>query len=181
MDTYTHNNKPGPIRRYLIRVDDHTCFLLRNGPVVWQGREWLGRHSDPLKRVKTRPADPQQTPSGAHTLSALPLPVCTTSSCYCAPTMPTPIANNSFFLYHLFKNNIWIYLSIDHENRKGLGLCSIIHQPGTNASAAHNWNVLFLYDALSSSLQNTPSCSPVLFSVAMLKEMQRGNKQHGSG
>ena len=92
----------GIYQGHLIRPEDNMYFLLR----LTGG----GTSSD----LQT----PQQPPTGEHTLSALPLPVCTTSSCYCAPTVPTPMANNSFlFLYRSFRKEIWNELGMEKRPR----------------------------------------------------------------
>lgn len=71
-------------------------FLL---PLTREGGGFLGPASLTSKTESKTTRTPQQPPTGAHTLPTLPLPVCTTSSCYCAPTVPMPTANNSFFFF----------------------------------------------------------------------------------
>lgn len=69
----------------LIRLDDNMYFLL------WRGcrltREKLLGQAGWNEADQCRPTDPQQPSILAHTLPTLPLPVCTTSSCYCTPPM----------------------------------------------------------------------------------------------
>lgn len=116
-------------------------FLLKR-PIGRQVRDCFGRQSDLLKWVKTRPADPQQPPSGAHTLSALTLPVCTTPSCYCAPTMPMPIANNSLFVSFMQKQNLNLSHCWPREWKKTLA-CALLFISQTKMHQQHVTRMLF--------------------------------------